>query len=396
MIPSGQNRAVRVAADLDMRTPLPRDLREGLSQSHLPGLDGLRMVAVFTVVFYHLGFQGSPGGHGVLAFFVLSGFLITWLLLKEEEAFGKISLRLFYIRRALRIFPAFYCFWILITGYLLVFDKPILWSQATSSLMYVANYYQAIFGDPNTPYSHTWSLGVEEQFYLLWPLCFIALSSNSRRWTALAALIAVVWIYRLLLVFAIGVDQGYVYEAFDTRADHLAVGCLLAVSLRAGRLPRLWAWLCHRTMSIATLTALIVSIRLSQIYGAEYRDAIGFAVDPLLVAVLIAQVIALRISRLWQWLNWRWVRYLGALSYSIYLYHGIGTGLAQKIAASYPSSFQIGAALVAVIALASASYHLIEQPFLRLKKFASPLATGTTESLPDAARIVQPFASARK
>jgi len=99
---------------------------------------------------YHLGFQAVPGGYGVLAFFVLSGFLITWVLLKEQERFGTFSLRLFYFRRVLRIFPAFYCFWLLWTAALLLFDKRIVWGQPLSAFAFLTNYHQAIFGDPNT------------------------------------------------------------------------------------------------------------------------------------------------------------------------------------------------------------------------------------------------------
>src|SRR5688500_5551724 len=86
---------------------LPENLREGLRMRQLPALDAIRAVAAFLVVFYHFWSPQIPGGLGVLAFFVLSGFLITWLLLIESEKFGGISLRLFYLRRSLRIFPAF-------------------------------------------------------------------------------------------------------------------------------------------------------------------------------------------------------------------------------------------------------------------------------------------------
>jgi len=159
MVPSPKTRS----------SSLPDGLVNGLKQSHLPSLDGLRAIAALLVVFMHAGLSWCPGGLGVLAFFVLSGFLITWLLLKEEERFGRISMKLFYIRRSLRIFPAFYVYWLLLIGSLLFFQKRILWGQALSSFFYVNNYYQAILGDPNTGFSHTWSLGIEEQFYLLWP-----------------------------------------------------------------------------------------------------------------------------------------------------------------------------------------------------------------------------------
>lgn len=365
-------------------SPLPASLQEGLLGPRLPGLDGMRMIAVFLVVTYHFGFQAVPGSHGVLAFFVLSGFLITWLLLKEQEQFGAISLRMFYLRRVLRIFPAFYCFWLLWTLTLIRLDKPVVWGQALSALAYLSNYYQAIFGDPNTGYSHVWSLGIEEQFYLLWPILFVALGGASMRVAAvLAAVIGTVWVYRAVLQFVVGVDQGYIYAAFDTRADHPAVGCLLAVLLRSGSLPRLWAWLCAPWMSMLVLASLATSISLSQIFGTPYRNVVGFAVDPLLVAVLIAQAIALRDSPLWRWLNWRWVRYLGTISYSIYLYQQVLIGPTRDVLVSYPVIVQLGAALAVVILAGSASYHLVERPFLLLKdKLASPRAAGLRSRLP--------------
>ncbi|HSR06312.1 MAG TPA: acyltransferase, partial [Bryobacteraceae bacterium] len=95
-------------------------LRANLAKRHMPSLDGLRAIAAFLVVFYHAGVAWSPGGLGVLTFFVLSGFLITWLLLKEEEQSGTISLKSFYIRRSLRIFPAFYAYWFLVSAALLL------------------------------------------------------------------------------------------------------------------------------------------------------------------------------------------------------------------------------------------------------------------------------------
>src|SRR5919198_4263970 len=105
------------------KPPFPAALAQGLAQSHLPSLDGLRALAVFMVLLYHLQVPGVSGGAGVLIFFVLSGFLITWLLLKEEERFGKISLKLFYARRTLRIMPAFYVYWIVFVGSVLIFSK---------------------------------------------------------------------------------------------------------------------------------------------------------------------------------------------------------------------------------------------------------------------------------
>ena len=108
---------------LDKSPALPAPLAAGLQKTHLPSLDGIRAIAVCLVVLYHLGIPGVPGGMGVLIFFVLSGFLITWLLLKEEERFGYVSLKLFYARRTLRIFPAFYAYWFLIVGLWIVSSR---------------------------------------------------------------------------------------------------------------------------------------------------------------------------------------------------------------------------------------------------------------------------------
>ncbi len=348
---------------------LPPGLREALARSHAPGLDGLRMVAVFLVVFYHFGFQAVPGGHGVLGFFVLSGFLITWLLLKEQERFGSISLRLFYLRRLLRIVPAFLCFWLVWTAALVLTGKRIVWGQAISALVYLSNYYSAILGDPHTGYSHTWSLGIEEQFYLLWPVGLIALWRRPERAPAiLAAAIGAVWVHRAVLQFVVGADQQYFYAAFDTRADHLLAGCLLAVLLHGGRLPWLWRRLCTPWMSLVVSALLATSIWMSTVSGFLYRDMVGFAVEPLLVAVVLAQAMALHDSPPWRWLNWPWVRYLGVLSYSIYLYQQVVIWPVKRMLAPAPLVVQLAVALGVLLLVAGASYHLVERPFLRLKE----------------------------
>ena len=350
------------------RRALTGPLGVGLAKSHLPSLDGLRAVAAFLVVFYHLGMNWAPGGLGVLTFFVLSGFLITWLLLKEEDKSGKISLKLFYIRRSLRIFPAFYAYWLLVSAALLLMHKRYVVAQAISSLFYVNNYYQALYGDPDTDFSHTWSLGVEEQFYLLWPLFFLLLKHTRNRLKFLIAAVVVIALYREALVFLLHRDQGYIYEAFDTRADHLLIGCLLAVALRAGVWTDLWRRLCVSWwLSLVTLALLAASTALALQFGSTYRDAAGFVVDPLLVAVLIVQTIAHPAAGFGITLNWGWMRYLGTISYSVYLYQQVVIGPIRKRLVAWPS-FSLLMTILAVIVAASASYWIVERPFLRLKK----------------------------
>ena len=348
---------------------LPENLRTGLQLSQLPALDGFRAVAAFLVVFYHLGYDNIPGGLGVLIFFVLSGFLITWLLLKENEATRSISLRYFYIRRSLRIFPAFYSYWLLFVGLSLILHKGIIWNQAVAALFYVNNYFQATHQVPATGLSDTWSLAVEEQFYLLWaPLFFLLRKRPNRQVWVLLGLIGLIWVHRELLQFVFGVWEGYIYMAFDTRADHLLMGCLLAVLLRSGYLGGVWHAICSRpALSVITSILLIASVELENHFGTSYRDAVGFVVDPVLVGLLIVQAIAFRKTILWRWLELAWMRYLGRISYSIYLYQGLVRYSVLKRVAGLPTIVQLASVVAVVVLLATTSYFVIERPLLRLK-----------------------------
>ncbi|MEO9117055.1 MAG: acyltransferase, partial [Gemmatimonadaceae bacterium] len=164
-------------------------------QKHLPALDGLRAVAVFIVIAYHADItKGIPADLGVTLFFVLSGFLITWLLLREFDESGTISIRRFYVRRTLRIFPAYYVFAVISFALDTVLGKRWTIGLITVTFTYLVNYYNALFGHPTTSVAHAWSLAVEEQFYLLWPLVCLALLKRSRATatTAVACMVLLV------------------------------------------------------------------------------------------------------------------------------------------------------------------------------------------------------------
>jgi peptidoglycan/LPS O-acetylase OafA/YrhL len=345
------------------------DLQAKLALSKIPALDGLRAIAVFLVIFYHFGFLWVPGGTGVTMFFVLSGFLITWLLLKENEKYGAISLKAFYRRRILRIFPAFYAYWVGLVFLLIIAGKPVLWSQAIASFFYLTNYYDAVFGDPNTGFSHTWSLAIEEQFYLLWPFLFFRFRQDLRRMTIfLICVIGGVWLHRFILYSVFDVDQAYFYSAFDTRMDSLMVGCLLAVLLKRGMIMSFWKTLCSSLfMPLLVLALLAVSIYCGEVWFHRYRDVIGFAVEPPLIAVFLVQMISLSSFSALKWIDWPVVRYLGGISYSLYLYQQITLDPVKKLLASMPVLVQWIAAVAVTVIIASISYHVIERPFLRLK-----------------------------
>ncbi|HKR55493.1 MAG TPA: acyltransferase [Gemmatimonadales bacterium] len=336
-----------------------------LEARHLPALDGLRAIAVGTVITYHAGMWGVPADLGVSAFFVLSGFLITWLLLKEFQNTQDVSLRRFYLRRTLRIFPAYYAFLVLSYAIDRLHGAPWDPAYAASAAGYVVNYYNALHGEPITSITHAWSLGVEEQFYLLWPLLFLFLMRRgiARARTVLVIVIALVAVWRSWLYLRTGVGSAWVNNAFDTRADNLAVGCLLALSAGMARFERWAAW------SAASPAAPLVTLGLlwaSRIDSAKaYHYSIGYTIDALLLAILVVQLIQLSQHGVWSWLNWRWVRFLGTLSYSLYLYHNWGLTAGRHVPGGELGTFLAGVA--GALALAGCSYFGIERPFLALR-----------------------------
>lgn len=337
-----------------------------LAGSRLPALDGLRALAIAVVMAYHGGLP-VPGDLGVTCFFVLSGFLITWLLLKEQAKHGEISLRDFYLRRVLRIIPA-YAAYVLVTALYTRWRTGEGWDPwlTLSAVTYTTNYYNAVHGHAPTPLSHTWSLAVEEQFYLFWPLALLALMRlpRKRAMQALVGVIGAVMVWRSIAYYGLGTGTAYVYNCFETRFDCLAVGCLLALATRWSNVDAVAQRLVRFDWLPLVTVALIV---FSRTCSEAYHYGPGFTVDSLLFGVLIVQLLLLVRKPLWSWLDAPVVRWVGLLSYSLYLYHGLGIGLGRKLG-SLPLGLQLGLGIMASFALALASYHGIEKPFLRLKK----------------------------
>lgn len=379
----------------EMKALLGKDFREVISGSHLPALDGLRAVAVFTVVASHSNLPlRVPGDLGVSAFFVLSGFLITRLLVRERERTGEVSIRRFYLRRTMRIFPAYYAF--LLLSYALDARAGQLWSNTllANALTYTVNYFNAFNHHPSTSVAHAWSLAVEEQFYLLWPLAFVILAARGRRalvtGVSLAALGAVAW--RSWLFLGAHIDPSYVYNAFDTRLDNLAVGCLLALAVDYDTVVAAARRVAKRSWFPIVTLALLLTSRIAT--PESYHYSIGFTVDALLVATLIVQLLQLYRTRLWSWLEWPAVRYLGAISYPIYLYHQWGASVGRRVVGD-AHAFEFAAGVVATVVLASGSYYVIERPFLRLKARYAPETRANASSPEERTQTAVVFATSR-
>lgn len=339
-------------------------LAQALSRRHLPALDGLRALAVGVVIFYHGGLN-IPGDLGVTGFFVLSGFLITWLLLHESGATGRISYSRFYLRRTLRIIPAYLAFILLSIIADFALGDPWSLRRVIAALTYTINYDNAFNGHTG-PAEHAWSLAVEEQFYLLWPVLFVALARKGLLTWGLGGLILAVMVWRSLLYGVFDQPSSYVYNAFDTRFDSLAVGCLLAVLLRSPD-ARSTLSLVGAKFWLPILTLILLWISRTQL-GGMWHYTVGFTVDSILCAALIVQMLCLHSSGMWSWLNHPLVTWIGTLSYPLYLWHIWGLSVADNIPVIVrgPMTELIAGVLVS-LGLAAASYYGIERHFLRMK-----------------------------
>ena len=381
--------------------PRHRAPAQRVELAHIDGLDGLRGLAVAGVVVYHGGFGWASGGFlGVELFFVLSGFLITSLLIREWLDAGTVTLSGFWARRARRLLPALFVLVVVIGIYYAsrgtLGSVPGLFGDGVSALFYYSNWHQVAAGagyfiqtGPTSPFQHTWSLAIEEQFYVLWPLLLLGVagriggSARGRPTPAAAArflggmlglclLLLIASTIDTLVLFDRGRRLDRVYYGTDTRATGLLAGAALAFGMSRWR-----QWTAARpnparrvparrtaALSLGSLGLLVGALALMG--GVQGEDhwlyPWGFLLLDALAAGLIFVVVSTPRAIASRVFSLRPLRYLGNISYGVYLWHfplflwldGPGTGLS-------------GAALFAVrmlaaIAVSVLSYHLVEQP----------------------------------
>jgi peptidoglycan/LPS O-acetylase OafA/YrhL len=312
------------------------------------------------------------GRWGVDLFFVLSAYLITDLLLRERVKTGSLDVARFYVRRALRIWPLYFAFLALaVVLHLVDRGEQMTWTYALGYFFFAGNWI-AIWKPITTIAGPLWSVSIEEQFYILWPLA-IRRASRSRIAITALFLLALATFSRLLLVLD-GASAVAIYRNTFCRLDPIAAGILVAVVLR-GRVPT-FSLRARLLLGMLTLSALlVVNVWLRPIVGpmnlgsqlASY-PLVALGCTAMLLAVLGLGSPAAPIEG-----PSRWLIFMGRISYGLYVFHALGLRLAERLVPAHYSSIEIFTiywlfAFASTIVMAVTSYRWLEQPFLRLKQ----------------------------
>jgi peptidoglycan/LPS O-acetylase OafA/YrhL len=372
---------------------MPEPVRS--SQRYLPGLDGIRALAVGVVVAYHLDFGWAQGGLlGVGVFFTLSGYLITDLLLGQRENTGRLQLADFWLRRARRLLPALFVMLAVVVAWVTLLDRsqlPAIRGMVAASTVYVSNWwliiqhssYFAQFGPPS-PLGHLWSLAVEEQFYLIWPwILLIMLRWRRKRpgpngpggpggpggpdvgLAAATLLLAAASAVAMALLYRPGYDPTRVYDGTDTRAFAVLIGAALAFvwpsrHLR-GEVARSARWALDGAGAAGLVVFAVLVWRTSQYSAFLYHG--GLVLLSLATALMVAAA-ASPAGRFGRMLGWRPLRWVGVRSYGIYLWHFpiiVLTTPADGLDTLPRAVLQVAAC----VAIAALSWRYIEEPIRR-------------------------------
>lgn len=348
---------------------------------YVPGIDGLRALSVLAVIAYHLNLKWAEGGLlGVGIFFVISGYLITDQIITQWERHRRLNLLDFWVRRARRLLPAMVVMLFVVAIWLLIIEPSRLFGlkgDFMSSLFYFNNWwlifhnvsYFESFGPPS-PIGHLWSLSIEGQFYILWPIALIIVMKIARRRGKLIAWImacAAVSALAMALIYVPGTDPSRVYYGTDTRVFALLIGAALAVAWPSQKLNDKVSEPARRMLDIVGGLGLILLLVLFNQVN-EFNDLLyrgGFLVISLIAAVVIA-VLAHPASRLGSIVGCKPLRWIGLRSYSLYIWHFPVIILSSPNVSTEESGIlriivQVGVSFL----LAALSYKYVEEPIRR-------------------------------
>lgn len=339
--------------------------RPGVAPSRLhriPSLDGLRALAILLVVLDHSFGHFAGGGIGVNVFFVLSGFLITSVLVAEREKTGRVALGLFYARRLLRLYPALIAMLVVTVA---LGCSP---RSAVIAATYTTNLFNT-WGDVVASYGHTWSLALEEQFYLLWPLLLVVAIRS--RWASVLAL-GVLAVASASIAF-LGTQSMVAHEGMITsavfnpiwQAHGLLIGCALALVLPGRSVPRPRALVAGGGSAVLAV-AVLASVTVERHWAAGWNLLAEIAAAAMIAAMVqggpLRGLGRLFASRIAVW--------IGERSYGIYLWHLplITLGLSHGLSLTKAAAIGVPSAFLA----ATMSFRWVEAPFLRMKNRLQP------------------------
>jgi peptidoglycan/LPS O-acetylase OafA/YrhL len=320
-----------------------------------PALDGLRGVAILAVVAWHVGVPNMDGAGqaGVTLFFALSGLLITSILVEEQARTGRIDFGRFYLRRATRLLPALLVLLAAASAFVLISRSGGGSVAILASLLYVANWAQASHVDLY-PVQHMWTLAIEEQFYLAWPLLLLLLLTLRRRWALYAILAGIIASTALRYFFAPWAEDRALWGT-DVRADALLAGCAIALLLthRAVRVPG------------AVMAAAAIAFAVMLIIGTPpVLLAGGLTLLAVSSALLVLGAATMPITMPLAVLTWKPLCWVGSISYGLYLWHPFLFNAFPSV----PHLVLVGPAVL----VAAASSRWIEHPIVSWMKSGAP------------------------
>lgn len=342
------------------------------ARKHLMLLDGIRAIAILAVLWHHSGGQTllkwelfERGYLGVDLFFVLSGFLITHLLIKEKRTKGSISLSKFYMRRTLRIFPLYYGYLFALLAWTAATHSPKLGMMLSSLpyyLLYISNWMPA---EKYHFFHRAWSLAVEEQFYVLWPALVLSVGFYRPAFMIIGILAA-----SILCAFGFLGDDAYAVNQLLAPYRTILLGCLVATALNTKMVYERFVTLCSNSWTAPCL--LISTIGFIALHSGPLVGVGQLAIH-LLMAAFLAACILNENNYLKPILTLGWVRLIGVVSYGIYILHGQLWGIAGRVVSALPGTWEDSRVLFFLcltlfsVFVAYVSFNTYEKFFLKLK-----------------------------
>ena len=374
------------------------------NKGKIPSLDGLRALSILLVLFDHGGpslpdyisqsylfLLLSNSGLGVRIFFVISGYLITRLLLNEIDKHGDMSLKRFYIKRVLRIFPVFYLFILVIILMQVFVGDVFYWRDIIIAGLFLWNMHALITGGKNPEANadpsglrnpaqdgwymmgHFWTLAMEEQFYLIWPFVMKKIKNRQTLIKICLGIVLLMPLIRIGVYFAIPSVRGQINNMLFTAGDSIMLGCLVALLEKSKYWERLYRFLTDkRVVVLSVLYIFIADPLLDHRIGGAYQLVAGISITN----IGIASLIIWSINKQTKWhslLNVRFIATIGVLSYSIYIWQQLFLFVQVKwmfieIGETKFYLNQFPQNIILVILVSCASYYLYEKQFLKLKE----------------------------